>query len=67
MGRGEVYTGFLWRNLTERVDGRIILRWIFRKWDGGMDWIDVAQDGGRWRIPVDAVMNLRVPSNEENF
>jgi len=27
-----------------RVDGRIILRWIFRKWDGGMDWIDLAQD-----------------------
>jgi len=24
--------------------GRIILRWIFRKWDGGMDWIDLAQD-----------------------
>ena len=28
----------------------IILRWIFRKWDGlGMDWIDVAQDRDRWR------------------
>jgi hypothetical protein len=26
------------------VDGRIILRWIFRKWDGGLDWIDLAQD-----------------------
>jgi len=23
------------------VDGRILLRWIFRKWDvGDMDWID---------------------------
>ena len=40
MGRGEVYTGFWWGNLSERdhledpgVDGRIILRWIFRKWD----------------------------------
>ena len=37
--------GFLWGNLTERehwgdpdVDGRIILKWIFRKRDvGGMD------------------------------
>jgi hypothetical protein len=29
--------------LKTGVDGRIILRWIFRKWDGvGMDWIDVA-------------------------
>jgi hypothetical protein len=33
-----------------REDGRIILRWIFMKWNGGMDWIDLAQDktgGGR--------------------
>jgi hypothetical protein len=30
------------------VDERIILRWIFRKWDvGGMDWIDLAQDRDR--------------------
>jgi hypothetical protein len=38
-------------NLRERdhfenagVDGWIILRWIFRKWGGGMDGIDLAQD-----------------------
>jgi hypothetical protein len=37
-----VYTGFWWGNLRERahfedpgVDRRIILRWIFRKWDVG--------------------------------
>jgi hypothetical protein len=37
-----VYTGFRWGNLRERdhlvdpgVDGRIILRWSFRKWDVG--------------------------------
>jgi hypothetical protein len=29
------------------VDGRIILRWIFRKFDEGMDWIDLAQDRDR--------------------
>jgi hypothetical protein len=28
---------------------------------GGMDWIDVAQDRERWRVVVNAVMNLRVP------
>jgi len=42
MGEGEVYTGFWWDNLRERdhledpgVDGRIILGWIYRKWDVG--------------------------------
>jgi len=28
------------------VDERIILLWIFRNWDGDMDWTDVAQDRG---------------------
>ena len=36
-----------------------------RKWGkvgyGGMDWIDLAQDRGRWRALVIAVMILRVP------
>ena len=33
------------------------LKWKFEKWDGGMDWIDLAQDKGRWRAVVNAVMN----------
>jgi hypothetical protein len=65
MGRAETYTGTWWVNLRERdhladpgVDGVIILRWIFRKWDvGGMDWIELAQDTDRWRELVNAVMN----------
>jgi hypothetical protein len=49
MGGGEVHTGFWWGNLMERnhledlgVDGRIILKHIFRKWDGvltGLIWL----------------------------
>jgi hypothetical protein len=42
-------------------DGRIILKWIFERLDGGMDWINLAQDRDRWRAIVNAVMNLRVP------
>jgi hypothetical protein len=43
------------------IDGKIILSWIFRKWDGGMDWINLAQDRDRQRAILNAVMNLRVP------
>jgi hypothetical protein len=38
-----------------------ILKWVFRKWDGGVDWIEVAQNRDRWRALVTAIMNLRVP------
>ena len=43
------------------VDGRVTLKWIFKKWDGGMDWIDLAQDRERWLELVNVVMNLWVP------
>jgi hypothetical protein len=48
-GKREVHTGFWWVDLREGdhlgdpgVDGRIRLKWIFKKWDGGMDWIELA-------------------------
>jgi hypothetical protein len=43
------------------VDGRIMLKWIFMKWGGGMYWIELAQDRDRWRDFVNAVMNLQDP------
>ena len=40
MGSGKAYTGVWWGNLRERDhlgvpggDARIIIRWIFKKWD----------------------------------
>ena len=59
-------TGFWWENLRERdhlgdpgVDGRIILRWIFRKWDVRLWTRSIRID--RWQALVNAVMNIRVP------
>jgi len=57
MGRGKAYTGFWWGNVWERdhwgdpgVDGRIILRWIFRKLDVGVwtgsSWLRIGTGGG---------------------
>ena len=43
------------------VDGRIILKWIIRKWDGGHKWIDLSQDRDRWRANLNAVIHLKVP------
>jgi len=56
--RGEAYTVFWWGNLRERdhlgdkvVNGRIILRWVFRKCDVGVwtgsSWLRIGTGGGR--------------------
>jgi hypothetical protein len=52
------YTGFWWGNLRERdhlgdpgVDDRIILRWIFRKWEVEAwtvsSWLRIGTGGGQ--------------------
>jgi hypothetical protein len=43
------------------VDGRVILKWIFKKWDEGTDWIGMAQVRDRWWALVNTIMNFRVP------
>ena len=41
-----------------RVDGRIILKWIFKKWGGVIDWINLAQKRDSWPTLVNTVMNF---------
>jgi hypothetical protein len=59
MGWGQVCTRFWWRNLRERdlwgdpsVDRRIILGWIFRKWNvgvwTGLGWLRIGTGGRRF-------------------
>jgi hypothetical protein len=45
----------------------IILKRMFRKWDGDMDLIDFAQNRERRRALVNGVMNLWVLENAENI
>ena len=48
-GRRGVHTRFWWENLRKRdhnedmcADGRIILKYIFKKWDGEMGCTDLS-------------------------
>jgi hypothetical protein len=66
-GRRDAYTEFWCCILMETdkleylgVDVKIILRWIYSKWDVGMDWIEVAQDSYSWRMLLKAVMKFGV-------
>jgi len=57
LGRGGAYKGFWWRKLRVRghfgdpgLDGRITLRWNFRKWDvgvwNGSSWLRIGTGDG---------------------
>ena len=49
------------------VDKRIILKWIFKKWNreiwAGLIWLRRGTEDGL----VNAIMNIRVPYNAGNF
>jgi hypothetical protein len=66
--KGGLYKGFWWGNVRERgrledpgLGGRIILKMYFQEVGcGDKDWIDLAEDRGRCRVLVSAVINHRV-------
>jgi hypothetical protein len=58
-------TGFWWESPKERdhledqgVDGSMGSEWILGRFAGGTEWIQLAQDRGRWRSLENTVMNL---------
>jgi hypothetical protein len=66
-GRG-VYGVLVGKTAGKRPLGRPSHRWeVNIKKDlqdvgcGGMDWIELAQEGDRWRALVNAIMNIWVP------
>jgi len=61
-GQGDGHIGFWWvKSKYLGVDGRMTLKWVFMKKNGGLDWIDLAEDRQRWRALVNALMHLRFP------
>jgi hypothetical protein len=47
------------RPLERHVNGRILLKWILKKWD--VDWIHVAQNRYQWQAVLNTTMSLWVP------
>jgi hypothetical protein len=48
------------RSEDPAVYGTVILKRMFEKWGGWLDWINLAKDRDRWWAILYAVMNLPV-------
>jgi len=47
--------------------GRVIVKWIFKNYDGGLDWINLAQNGEKLRAASNIAMDLPFPCNTRKF
>ena len=57
---------FTLRSMSASVDGRIILKQIFKKQQGGTDWMDIPQDRNMAALVL-AAMNFCVLQNSGHF
>jgi hypothetical protein len=64
---GEACTWHMWerrgsyRVLVGKPEEQRLLGRPRHRWDGGMDWIELPQDRGRWQALTNVLMNLQVP------
>jgi hypothetical protein len=69
MGEGRVvYRFVVWKPKGKTPLGRPRRRWednikmvLQEVGCGGTDWIELAQDGDRWRVFVNGIMSFRIP------
>jgi hypothetical protein len=66
-GARSTHIGLWWENSRKRDDleepsvyKRIILKWIFKKCEGCVKWIDLAQNRDKWLALVSVVIKLYV-------
>jgi len=41
--------------------------WEFKKYNGGVDWIDLDKDRNKWLTSVNMIMNLQLSYNAGSF